>query len=164
MRSTAESPVVELLVPLKEFGEPETQRSSFPRDLLPGIWNTSIIHAVQSVAEILWHYYSPFGIRNSLCYNAKHLFLDIFDDIVNVSLINFKTMNVLYCTRSKRFQNSPSMASLRSVRVVRTRPMTRCILSSSWRRNIVMGWNVPIFCRLLLTCIEWFENVQSTFN
>lgn len=59
MRSTIKYPVVELLIPLQEFSEPETNGSRFPRDLLPGLWYASIIHAVQSISEIFGHDYGP---------------------------------------------------------------------------------------------------------
>ena len=45
------------------------------------------------------------------------------------------------------------MASLRSVRVLRTLPMIRCIRSISCRRKMVIGWKGPIFCRCARTYV-----------
>ena len=46
----------------------------------------------------------------------------------------------------------PSMASLRSSRVQRTRVRTRCMRSISCRRKIVMEDKELIFCRRAFTC------------
>lgn len=46
----------------------------------------------------------------------------------------------------------PSMASLSSVRVLRTRARTFCILSISCLRKMFIGWKGPIFSSLSLTC------------
>lgn len=45
----------------------------------------------------------------------------------------------------------PSMASLRSVKVVLTRAITLCIRSISWRRKMFMGCKEPIFRRRSFT-------------
>lgn len=52
----------------------------------------------------------------------------------------------------------PSMASLRSVKVLRTSTMTRCIRSISWRRKMFMGCRGPIFFRRSLTCWRFNES------
>lgn len=46
----------------------------------------------------------------------------------------------------------PSIASFSSVRVLRARVSTLCILSISCLRKMFIGWNGPIFCSLSLTC------------
>lgn len=53
--STTEGPVVKLLVPLEQLCEPEAQRRRLPGDLLPELWHSRIIHAVQSIPQILRH-------------------------------------------------------------------------------------------------------------
>ena len=46
----------------------------------------------------------------------------------------------------------PSMASLRSVRSMRTTLMTFCMRSISWRRKMFRGWRIPILFRRSFTC------------
>lgn len=45
----------------------------------------------------------------------------------------------------------PSMAKFRSVKLVRTTLMILCIRSTSWRRNMFIGFRAPIFNSLALT-------------
>lgn len=55
----------------------------------------------------------------------------------------------------------PSTASFSSVRVLRTRLRTLCILSISCLRKMFMGWNGPIFCSLSFT---FRGDIQSTWQ
>ena len=57
----------------------------------------------------------------------------------------------------------PSIASLRSVKVFRTRTMTLCIRSISWRRKMFMGWKGPIFWRRSLTWLHFVESRSYNF-
>ena len=78
-------------------------------------------------------------------------------------LVGTRASNML-SRASRRFSLMmmvPSIASLRSDRVVRTRVMTFCILSISWRRKMLIGWSMPIFLSLSLTCQgkTWWMNI-----
>lgn len=54
--------------------------------------------------------------------------------------------------RSSLMMMVPSIASFSSVRVLRTRVSSLCILSISCLRKMFIGWNGPIFCSLSFTC------------
>lgn len=62
--------------------------------------------------------------------------------------------------RSSLMMMVPSMASLSSVKVLRTRVRIRCIRSTSCLRKIFMGWRGPIFCSLSFTCQGDIQAVQ----
>lgn len=78
-------------------------------------------------------------------------------------MVGIRASNML-SSASRRFSLMmmvPSMASLRSDRVVRTKLMTLCILSISWRRKMLMGCSMPIFLSLSLTCNRLIRLSQS---
>lgn len=122
--SSGADPGAQLLVPLQEFTEPEPQRGRGPAEAQPQPRNASVEHTVQSVSQVLGHDDGPCGRRR------RPQTPDPF------------TVKTPWHWGG----NSPSMARLRSVSVLRTMLMTRCMRSTSCRRKMFIGCSGPIFC------------------